>query len=78
MSVRCLLYIYDFSRLVSWWATALCLLILRPLKKILLHRGRVIAEKYLYPSFGIMCNWGWFVCIVRRSFWSGCQCIRGM
>ena len=37
MSVRCLVYTFDFSRLVSWWAAALCLAILRPLRNYLLH-----------------------------------------
>jgi hypothetical protein len=38
MSVRCLVYTFDFSRLLSWWATILCLAILRPLRNSLLHR----------------------------------------
>ena len=38
MSVRCLVYTFDFSRLVSWWAAASCLAILRPLRNLLLHR----------------------------------------
>ena len=36
--VRCLVYTFDFSRLESWWAVALCLAILRPLRNLLLHR----------------------------------------
>ena len=38
MSVRCLVFTYDFIRLVSWWAMTLCLMILRPLRNLLLHR----------------------------------------
>ena len=38
MSVRCLVYKFDFSRLVSWWAIALYLAILKPSRKKLLHR----------------------------------------
>ena len=32
MSVRCLVYTSDFSKLVSRWAIALCLAILKPLR----------------------------------------------
>ena len=49
MSVRCLRNTFDFSRLVSWWAMALSLVILRPSRNVLLHReSTVCAAKYLY------------------------------
>ena len=38
MGVQFLVYTFDFSRLVSWWATTLYLAILRPLRNLLLHR----------------------------------------
>ena len=60
MSVRCLLYTFHFSRLVRWWATALCLAILRPIYCCI---ERVSVAKYLYRLFGIMCNWGWCMCV---------------
>ena len=47
MSVRCLGYTFDFSGLVSWWATALCLAILRPLRDLLLHRESKCGANYL-------------------------------
>ena len=37
MSVWCRVRIRDLSRLVSWWVAALCLAILRPLRKLWLH-----------------------------------------
>ena len=47
MSVRCLVYTFDFSRLVSWWVAALCLVILRPLRKLLLHRESKCGQVYV-------------------------------
>jgi hypothetical protein len=38
ISVRCLVYTFEFNRLASWWAVALSLAILRPLRILLLHR----------------------------------------
>jgi hypothetical protein len=47
MSVRCLVYTLDFSRLVIWWTTALCLAILKPLRNYCCIE-RVNVAKYLY------------------------------
>ena len=41
------MYTFNFSRLVSWWATALCLAILRPLRNLLLHRESKCGQVYL-------------------------------
>jgi hypothetical protein len=32
------MHTFDFSRLVSWWVSTLCLAILRSLRNVLLHR----------------------------------------
>ena len=61
MSVRSLVYTFGFSRLVSWWATVLCLAILRPLR-LYCCIERVSEAKYLSSSFDIMWSWGW-VCV---------------
>ena len=53
MSVRWLVCELGLSRLASWWAIALCLVILR-------ERER--------DYFGIMCNWDWCVCMAKRGF----------
>ena len=41
------MYTFNFSRLVSWWATSLCLAILRPLRNLLLHKESKCGQVYL-------------------------------
>ena len=40
------MYTFNFSRVVSWWATALCLAILRPLRNLLLHKESKCGQVY--------------------------------
>ena len=74
MSVRCLVCTFDFSRLVSWWAAALCLAILRPLRNLLSHResrcGHV-SLSFIWHSvqLGLGCVCG------QKRFFCGCPCV---
>ena len=36
--LKCLVCSFDFNKLMSWWVTALCLAILKPLRNLLLHK----------------------------------------
>ena len=38
ISVKCLVCSFDFNKLVSWLVAAFCLAILKPLRKLLLHK----------------------------------------
>lgn len=40
VSVKCCMFMYDFSRLVTRWTAALCLAIMSPLTNLFLHRER--------------------------------------
>ena len=51
MSVWCRVRIRDLSRLVSWWVAALCLAILRPLRKLWLHVDNRFGHVFV-PLFG--------------------------
>ena len=62
ISVRCLVCTLDFNRLVRWWASTLCLLILRPLRNLLLHRrsrcGQVSLSLFGHNmQLGLVCVW---------------------
>ena len=57
MSVRCLVYTFDFSRLVTWWVVVF----LRHLKFYCCIEWVSMAT-YLCHSFCIMCSWGWCMC----------------
>ena len=65
----CLVYTFDCSRLVSWWATALCLAILSHLSNLLLHRenkcGQVLTLSLIWHNvqLGLRC-----VCGQKNSF----------
>ena len=56
------MYILDFSRLVSWWATSLCLALLRPSRDLLLHRKSKCGQSSLSliwhtVEVGLVCAW---------------------
>jgi hypothetical protein len=65
-----LVYTFDCSRLVNWWATTLYLAILRPLRNLLLHRESMCGQVSL--SF-IWHNVEFGLAI--RDFFYDCPCI---
>ena len=74
MSIRCLVYTFDFCRLVSWWVAALCLVILRPLRNLLLHKESKCGQvslSFIWDNvkLGLGCVCG------HKRFLYDCPCI---
>ena len=64
MSVRCLVYTFDFSRLVSWWASTLCHGILMHLRNLVLHRESTCGQVFMLlimhnVQLGLVCVCVW-------------------